>query len=95
MNRTDSFVTSTQIWITVLVKIAFYIFFNVKLLVLKWSLLKYLLLVVNVFLGQESKKFQLVKFLVLLMSNHNIRPVGIITLFYFHSVILVRGDVRE
>lgn len=95
MNRTDSFVTSTQIWITVLVKIAFYIFFNVKLLVLKWSLLKYLLLVVNVFLGQESKKFQLVKFLVLLMSNHNIRPVGIITLFYFHSVILLRGDVRE
>ena len=95
MDRTDSFVTSTQIWITVLVKIAFYIFFNVKLLVLKWSLLKYLLLVVNVFLGQESKKFQLVKFLVLLMSNHNIRPVGIITLFYFHSVILLRGDVRE
>lgn len=95
MNRTDSFVTSTQIWITVLVKIAFYIFFNVKLLVLKWSLLKYLLLVVNVFLGQESKKFQLVKFLVLLMSNHNIRPAGIITLFYFHSVILLRGDVRE
>ena len=62
---------------------------------LKWSLLKYLLLVVNVFLGQESKKFQFVKFLVLLMSNHNIRPVGIITLFYLHSVILLRGDVRE
>ena len=47
------------------------------------------------FLGQESKKFQFVKFLVLLMSNHNIRPVGITTLFYFHSVILLRGDVRE
>ena len=47
------------------------------------------------FLGQESKKFQFVKFLVLLMSNHNIRPVGIITLFYLHSVILLRGDVRE
>ena len=62
---------------------------------LKWSLLKYLLLVVNVFLGQESKKFQFFKFLVLLMSNHNIRPVGIITLFYLHSVILLRGDVRE
>ena len=47
------------------------------------------------FLGQESKKFQFVKFLVLLMSNHNIRPVGITTLFYFHSVILLRGGVRE
>lgn len=52
-------------------------------------------ILVNVFFGSREQKISVCKVLVLLMSNHNIRPVGIITLFYLHSVILLRGDVRE